>query len=579
MEFSNLDWIIVISFLVLSLIIGIVLRKRASQSLEGFFLGGRNMPWLLAGVSMVATTFAADTPLAVTELVAKNGISGNWLWWNFLAGGMLTTFFFARLWRRANVLTEVELVELRYSGRAAAWLRGFKSVYLGLFMNVLIMGWVNLALATLLEVFFGLQGQTLFIALGIAMVTATIYSSLAGLWGVAVTDFIQFFIAMTGSIVLAVVVLQSEQVGGLTGLKAQLPDWSMRFFPEIGTSSSGKQLAISAGAFLAYAGMQWWASWYPGAEPGGGGYIAQRMMSTRTERGAVYSTLFFQIAHYCIRPWPWILVALACLLLYPDLAASEYRMGYVFAMRDFLPVGLKGLLVTAFIAAYLSTISTQLNWGAGYLVNDLYLRFMDKGASQKKLVAASRITTGILMVIAIAFTGFIESISGVWEFLIECGAGLGLVLILRWYWWRINAWSEIAASLAPFIFYSVSRFILGWEFPNSYFLTIGGTTVVWVAVTYLTAPTDREHLIKFYQRVKPDGWWPSSFKTKDETAGRRIAWLFVAWISAIAFVYSVLFATGKFLFLEYATGSIYVAISLVSVILLRESIRRTRILA
>ena len=578
MQLELLDWIIIVAFFVVSLSIGIYFSKRASGSINDFFLGGRNMPWLLAGVSMVATTFAADTPLAVTELVRKGGISGNWLWWNMLAGGMLTTFFFARLWRRAEVLTEVELIELRYTGKAAAFLRGFKAVYLGLFMNVLIMGWVNVALASILQVFFGIDHTTVFYALSAAMLVAAVYSSLAGLWGVAVTDFVQFIMAMTGSIVLAVVVLHSPKIGGMAGLKAQLPPSALNFFPDFSNATSaGSQLMISAGAFLAYIGMQWWASWYPGAEPGGGGYIAQRMMSTKTEKGSVYSTLLFQVSHYCLRPWPWIIVALGCFVLYPHLTPEDARMGYVYAMRDYLPVGLRGLLLTSFFAAYLSTISTQLNWGAGYLVNDVYKRFIDKTASEKKLVFSSRIITLLLMAIALSFTSYMNSISGTWQFILECGAGLGLVLILRWYWWRINAWSEIAASITPFILYGLGKYAFGLEFPNSYFLTVGGTTVIWLIVTFATAPTEKAHLAKFYNKVKPGGNW-RPFSTSSSANRYSMKWLTIAWICSIIFTYSLLFATGKFLFLEWNPAIYYAVVSFIALGVLVIAMRKTSIL-
>ncbi len=550
MVLHPIDIAIIVLFLLMSLFIGLYFRKKASKSLSAFFLGDRNMPWLVAGISMVATTFAADTPLAVAELVGKNGISGNWIWWSFLAGGMLTTFFFAKLWRRSGVLTEVELIELRYGGKPAALLRGFKAVYLGLFMNVLIIGWVNLAMITIMQGFFGLEYWDAFIYLAIAMVFATIYTSLSGLWGVAVTDVVQFIFAMIGTTVLAFIVLSRPEVGGIVGLQAKLPPSVFNFFPSIGEEGSGgvTRYAIGAGAFLAFAAVQWWSSWYPGQEPGGGGYVAQRMMSTKTEKGAVYATLLFQIAHYCLRPWPWILVGLAAMVLYPQLRGDDLKMGYVYAMRDFLPVGLKGLLLASFLAAYLSTISTQLNWGAGYIANDLYSRFMArKDASQASLVMASRVATMVLMVCGLGVTVLMDSISGVWLFIIECGAGLGLVLILRWYWWRINAWSEITATVTPFISFALSRFVFDLQFPESYFFTVGSTTVVWILVTYLTPAESHTTLSKFYGRVRPDGWW-KPFKSGEPNEKSALGWLALCWVSAIAFAYSLLFLTGKVIF-------------------------------
>ena len=350
-----LDWAIVAAYFVASAVVGVLYARRAGSSLEEFFLSGRQLPWWLAGTSMVATTFAADTPLAVTEMVARNGIAGNWLWWNYAFGGMLTVFFFARLWRRAGILTDVELVELRYSGWPAAFLRGFRALYLGVFMNCVIIGWVNLAMASILEGMFGIpHGQVmLYVALSLAI--AAIYSAVSGLWGVALTDAFQFALAMAGTIVLAFVVLGLPEIGGINGLRAQLPEWTLRFTPSIGEASAGQAagaLALSVSAFLAYVGVQWWAAWYPGAEPGGGGYVAQRMMSARDEKHSLLATLWFTVAHYCVRPWPWVLVGLASLILYPQLGPEEKRLGYVLAMRDHLPSGLRGLLVASFFAAY-----------------------------------------------------------------------------------------------------------------------------------------------------------------------------------------------------------------------------------
>ncbi|MBM3791681.1 MAG: Na+:solute symporter, partial [Acidobacteria bacterium] len=447
-----LDWSIVFGYFALSAAIGIHYSKRAGGSTHEFFLSGRNLPWWLAGTSMVATTFAADTPLAVTELVARNGIAGNWLWWNFLFGGMLTVFFFARLWRRAGIMTDVEFTELRYSGAAAAFLRGFRAIYLGLFINCVILGWVNLAMASILEGMFAVPREQVHLYVIGALVITAAYSALSGLWGVAVTDVFQFAIAMAGTLLLAFIVVPLPQIGGLDGLVSRLPDWAFRFTPVIGDESAptaGGAMAISLSAFLAYVGIQWWASWYPGAEPGGGGYVAQRMMSAKDERHSLFATLWFQIAHYCIRPWPWIVVGLATLVLYPDLPAEQKRLGYIYAMRDYLPSGIRGLLVAAFFAAYMSTVATQLNWGASYVINDFYRRFVRPAGPESHLVAVSRIATILVMAISVAITGMIERISGAWEFIIECGAGLGLVLILRWFWWRVNAWSEIAAMVAP----------------------------------------------------------------------------------------------------------------------------------
>jgi len=578
MDLHWIDWAIIAAFLIFSLTIGLYFRKRASKNLESFFLGNREMPWLVAGISMVATTFAADTPLAVTELVGKNGISGNWIWWSFLAGGMLTTFFFAKLWRRAGVLTETEFIELRYSGKPAAMLRGFKAVYLGLIMNILIIGWVNLAMITIIQEFFGTSSELTYTVVAIAMVFAAFYTSLSGIWGVAVTDVVQFTLAIAGTIVLAFLVVGSEEVGGIAGLKASLPPSTFNFFPTIGETGdgAGRMMVISFGAFFAYLGVQWWASWYPGQEPGGGGYVAQRMMSTKTEKGAVYATLFFQIAHYCLRPWPWILVALSCMVLYPELEGADLKEGYVRAMKDFLPMGLKGLLLAAFLGAYLSTISTQLNWGAGYLANDLYKRFIKPESDSKQLVKASRIITFLLMVCGLVITQFMTSISGVWAFVLECGAGLGLVLILRWYWWRINAWSEISATVTPFIVYAVGKWVFGLEFPESFFLTVGVTTIVWILFTFF-GPKENETSLKiFFERVRPDGNW-RIFRESSIENRNNMGRLAVCWLASVIFTYGVLFFIGKIIFKEWNAAMLYGVVVAISGFILVVFLKRTNV--
>lgn len=569
------DWSIIAAYLALSLGIGLYYRKRAGRNMSEFFLGGRSLSWFLAGISMVATTFAADTPLAVNELVAKNGIAGNWLWWSFLLGGMLTTFFFSGLWRRAEILTEAELVEFRYGGTPAAWLRGFKAVYLGLFINCLIIGWVNLALVSILQVFFGISEQTALWYVGGAMLITSVYSAISGLMGVAVTDAVQFLIAMAGCIVLAVLVVESPRIGGLDGLKSKLPEGSLDFFPKIGNENVLGTLSISLGAFLAYTTVMWWSSWYPGAEPGGGGYVAQRMMSAKDEKNSILATLLFQVAHYCIRPWPWILVGLCSIILYPDLAEDEKRLGYVLAMKEFLPAGLKGLLLVAFLAAYMSTISTQLNWGASYLVNDLYRRFIRPDVSDEKhYVNVARFITIACMLVSLFVTSRIASISGVWGFIIECGAGLGAVLILRWYWWRINAYAEIAATLSPFVYFGIARYS-GLVFPESYFFTVGLTTVTWLTVMWLTPAEDTQHLQKFYDRVRPGGWWkPFSGDAPKGHSG----WLITAWLSATVGTYSILFATGYFLFSNWELLAICVFIAFASFGILLKALNKVSVL-
>lgn len=638
-----IDWLVIIGFLILIIGLGISYTRSSGKNLESFFLGGRNLPWWLAGLSMVATTFAADTPLAVTEIVGNNGIAGNWLWWNFLAGGMLTTFFFAKLWQRSGVLTEAEFIELRYSGPAARFLRGFKAVYLGLFMNVMIIGWVNVAMATLLQVFFDIAPMTAFWWTAAVMFAVAAYSSFAGLMGIAVTDAVQFVVAMVGCILLAVFVVNSSDIGGISGLKTQVQDIepaALNLLPQITSGGDlGRTLGLSVSSFICYIGILWWASWYPGAEPGGGGYIAQRMMSTRSEKDAFWATLFFQVTHYCIRPWPWVMVGLAAIVLYSvpshigdvelksqvleiksegmkdiiftkDVAAltklaetdekvakalprlkrinaelkeksaedkdlftameyaREPRYGFVFAMRDYLPAGLLGLLLVAFFAAYMSTISTQLNWGAGYLVNDLYKRFMKPDETDAHYVMISRLTTILLGVVGMIVSAFISSISGAWGFIMQCGGGLGLVLILRWYWWRINAWSELAAMVAP-VLISIPFFIMETPFEEALPITVLFTTVVWLLVTIFSAPTERATLERFYKQVRPMGDWPESMGLPNNKALRHIAF---QWLTAIIFTYSVLFMIGNMVLLQWGNAGILVAVVLLSGWLLKRGI-------
>lgn len=584
MNLATIDWIIISVYLIIALGIGFFFKNQASKSLSDFFLGGRKLPWYIAGISMVATTFAADTPLWVTEKIAQHGISGNWLWWNMLIGGMLTTFFFARLWRRAEIVTELEFIELRYSGKAAAFLRGFKSVYMGIFLNAIIIGWVNVALASILKVFFDLDESQIIYVVAAAMIIVAIYSSLSGLIGVAITDFFQFFIAMAGCIILAVVVLNTEKVGGISGLKAQLPAWRFDFFPKINSGSVANDIgtySVTIGAFLTFSLVQWWASWYPGAEPGGGGYIAQRMMSAKDEKNAVFATLFFQIAHYCLRPWPWIIVGLCALVLYPELSIEDSGQGFVMAMKDYLPAGLKGLLLVAFLSAYMSTISTQLNWGASYLTNDLYKRFLKKKreesseTEQKDYVKKARLFTVLIMLVALFATTQISSIDSAATFLIECGAGLGMVLILRWYWWRINAWSEITASIAPFIGYSLSNYVLHLDYPYNFLFTVGFSTVCWLIITFLSKPTDDSTLKYFYEKVKPDGLWKPYNKTKKSS--KNLVSLFLCWISSIIMVYSTLFFIGDIIFQNVYHALIEAVVIIISFFILRYQLKKTRI--
>jgi Na+/proline symporter len=571
-----IDYIVVALYFIISLKIALYFYRRAGKDTNEFFLSGRNLPWYLAGLSMVATTFAADTPLAVTELVAKNGIAGNWLWWNFAFGGMLTVFFFSRLWRRAGLITEVEFAEFRYSGKPAKFLRGFRAVYLGFIMNIIIIGWVNKAMISILTGFFGIDESTVFFYVFVVMTIVAIYSALSGLWGVVVTDAFQFFMAMTGCIILAIIVVNSPQIGGITELQNKLSSTVFNFFPSISDAQDAAgTFVLSLSSFLAYVGIIWWASWYPGAEPGGGGYVVQRMLSAKNEKHSLFATLFFQVAHYALRPWPWIIVGLSTLILYPELSQNEKGLGYIYAMKDFLPTGLKGLLIAAFFAAYMSTIATQLNWGTSYIINDFYRRFLFKDKTESHYVLISRLVTLLLMVISVVITLFINRISGAWEFILECGAGVGLVLIIRWFWWRVNAWSEISSMITPFIVLPILKFYL-IEFPNTLFIIVPTTTLVWLTVTFLTKPTDEKTLIEFYNKVYPGGklWKRISEKIPDAPKQQNFSSMFINWIAGVILVYSSLFAIGKIIFGNYSEALLYLGVIVISIIIITKNLSK-----
>ncbi len=554
---TTLDWIIVVTSFGASLVTGAIFTRQGGRSVQDFFLSGRQLPWWLAGTSMVATTFAADTPLAVAGIVARQGIAGNWIWWSAAAGSMMTVFLFARLWRRAGIVTDVELAELRYRGRPAAALRVFRALYLGLPINCVIMGWVNLAMAKVLSVMLGWTELT---AVLLSLTLTGIYSAMAGLWGVVVTDFLQFGFAMGGTIALAWFVVQGPAIGGLDGLVAQLPAATLAFVPDLSQAASAAA-SLSAGAFLTYLGVQWWASWYPGQEPGGGGYVAQRMMSARSERDALAATLWFTIAHYCVRPWPWILVGLATLVLYPD--AVDKEAAYVLAMRDHLGSGWRGLLLGAFFAAYMSTISSQLNWGTSYLVNDVYKRFVRDEASESHYVWVSRATTLLLMALSAVVTFYLDSIRQAWEFVLESGAGIGLVLMLRWYWWRVNAWSEISAMVAAAVGFALVRLLTDWVFPLSLVAVVAWTTVWWLLVTWLTPAEPDATLDAFYARVTPPGpgWGPVARRLGHAPA--PLGPLVAAWIAGTVLVYAVLFGVGHLLLHSLGVALPYFAAAIV----------------
>ncbi len=553
--------------------------RRASSSIGEFFLSDRSLPWWIAGTSMVATTFAADTPLAVTEIVARNGVAGNWLWWSLLASGMLTVFFFARLWRRAEVMTDVEFVELRYSGKPAAFLRGFRALYLALPINLIIMGWVNLGMAKVLSGTLGIaKWQALAFCLGITF----IYSVISGFWGIVVTDAVQFVIAMAGSIALAVFAVNA--VGGLESLQARLatvtPVGSSEPFGMGGAVSllpDGSAVwMLPLLTLVVYLGVNWWASWYPGSEPGGGGYVAQRIFSAKNEKHGLLATLWFNIAHYALRPWPWIIVALCSLVLYeggalnPETGLPDPAFGYVRVMTDYLPTGFRGLLLASFAAAYMSTISTQMNWGSSYIINDFYRRFVRANASEKHYVLASRIATFVIVALSIVVTYFMNRVTQGWELVLTLGAGTGLVYILRWYWWRINAWSEVSAMAAALIVSLSLQYGQIFDsstplgFARTILTTVGFTTVVWLVVTFATAPEPAAKLVQFYKRVYPagPGWSHIAGELGLSTRSAEITANIINWLCGIGLIYSALFTVGELLLGTMMKASIFLLIGI-----------------
>lgn len=568
MNLSPSDLAVLAVYFLVSLAIAVYFSRRAGRGTEDFFLSGRRLTWWLAGTSMVATTFAADTPLAVTELVAKHGIAGNWLWWNMAFGNILTVFFFAKLWRRAGVMTDVEFAELRYSGRPAAVLRVFRAIYMALPINLVIMGWVNLAMTSVLKVSLGWDSWrstwTCF------LITAA-YTVLAGFWGVVWTDFFQFAFAMAGCVALAVFAV--KHAGGLEVLLDKVASEAGPQALALLPAPDAAFMPLSV--FCVYVGLAWWASWYPGAEPGGGGYVAQRLFATKSDKHAVGAALWFSIAHYALRPWPWIIVALASVAMHPGLANPGE--GYVKVMNEVLPSPWKGLLLAAFAAAYMSTLSTHINWGASYLVGDVYRRFVRPHEDETHYVLAARLASVLLAALSFVVTGLMSSISGAWMFLIAIGAGCGSVYILRWYWWRINAWSEISAMAAAA---AISLGLQAWgglstSEPRQYALLLGLTTllttIAWVTVTLLTEPEPRDVLKRFYKKVAPS---PAGWRGIAEEAGKTdhpvisLKHAALSWVLGCVCVYSTLFLTGQLLLGHWASAAALAAASGVSAYLL-----------
>lgn len=562
MALSTLDWVLIISFFIISLLVGVLVYRKSSKNVDSFFLSGRNMPWWLLGVSMVATTFAADTPGLVAGIVRKDGVYGNWIWWSFLLTGMLTVFFYAKLWRRSNITTDLEFYEIRYSGKSAALLRGFRALYLGVFFNIVIMATVCLAAIKIGHVLFGFSEiQTLVIA---SLVTV-FYSLLGGLRGVLITDFIQFIIAMVGSIWASYYIINLPQIGGLENLLSHdLVESKTPFFPDF------SQPEIIIPLLIIPLSVQWWSVWYPGAEPGGGGYIAQRMLAAKDEKNAVLATLFFNIAHYALRPWPWIIIGLASLIIYPDLQSLQTAfpnldasfvkddLSYS-AMLVFLPSGLLGIVITSLIAAFMSTISTHLNWGSSYVVNDFYARFVHKQASEKSKVRVGRLSTIIMMVLAGLLSLILEEARDAFNLLLQIGAGTGLLFILRWFWYKINPYSEIAAMVASFLvavfFFVNSKLETPWfELASHWQLVIGViiTTISWVSVTLLTQPSDQKTLEKFEELVFSDG----KFKHINYKVG--------AFLLGTLGIYTCLFGTGFLIYGDYMEAIISFSITAIS---------------
>ena len=584
MNLSLLDWTVIAAYFLFNLGIGLYYARRASGSTSEFFLSGRNVPWWLAGTSMVATTFAADTPLAVTGFVAKNGIAGNWLWWNFVMSGMLTVFLYARLWRRAGVMTDIEFAELRYSGKPAAFLRGFRALYLGLPINCIILGWVNLAMVKILEITLGVsKSGAILIVIGMLLFTA-FYTAISGLWGVLVTDLFQFALKMSMVIVLAILAVNA--VGGIDQLKTKISAMDaaagsgsrLVFFPEFDS------VWMPAITLFVYLGVIWWSTWYPGAEPGGGGYVAQRIFSAKNEKHGLLATLWFNIAHYALRPWPWILTALASLILYPELVDKE--SGYIKTLLDpnVFPTYLRGFMLAAFAAAYMSTIGTQLNWGASYVINDFYRRFVKRSGTEKHYVVASQVVTVLLMIASLIVTFYMESIGGAWKLLLVTGAGTGTVLLLRWFWWRINAWSEVSAMICAAVVSIFLQVVLKWDsdrprdFAYLMLVTVGITTIVWITVTMLTRAEPVEKLVSFYRRVKPEGPGWNGIAAQAGLAASHaqgsLSMQFVNWILGCILIYGSLFGIGKLIFKEWGLGFLYLFVAIVAGVLISRNLSR-----
>ena len=560
MHLSSLDWIVVSTYAVVALAVGLYFARRAGRETGEFFLGGRSMPWWLLGTSMVATTFSTDTPNLVTDLVRTGGVSQNWLWWAFVITGMCTVFFYAKLWRRSGILTDVGFYELRYSGKPAAFLRGFRALYLGVFFNTMIMATVTLAAIKIGGVLLGASKYEVVLIAG--TITA-LYSATSGLWGVVVTDLLLFIIAMVGSLSAAYYALIQPEVGGMVGLFSHPAlEGKLGLLPDFSDWRTATAVLIIPIA------VQWWSTWYPGAEPGGGGYIAQRMLAAKDEGHAMKATLWFNIAHYALRPWPWIIVALASLIVYPTLESIQaafpqvdpsivrHDLAYP-AMLVFLPSGLLGLVVASLAAAYMSTISTHLNWGASYMVDDVYRRFVAPDEDERHYVRVGRTATVGLIVLASAVSFWLSNAMQAFQILLQIGAGTGLVFLLRWFWWRINVWSELSAMVVSFLvavyFQFVHVAVLGftaWDPSLQLVVGVLVTTAGWVTVTFLTAPAAPETLRSFHDLIQPmgPGWRGAGLELDVDAEGESPAAAFLGWFLGCTVVYGVIFGTGYALY-------------------------------
>ena len=592
MDIANLDWIIIISFLLLTLLIGFIVSKESAEDASQFFLSGRNMPWWLLGLSMVATTFSTDTPNLVTDIVRNNGVAGNWVWWVFLLTGLLTVFVYAKLWRKSNINTDIEFYELRYSGKPAKFLRGFRALYLGVIFNVLAMGGISLAAIKIGQVMLGL---TAFETIGAAGLITVVFSTMGGFKGVVYTDFLLFFVAMIGSVGAAYYLVNIEEIGGVQALIthpnvvdkiSMLPDFS-----------NTEQLVM---LLIIPLSVQWWSAWYPGAEPGGGGYIAQRMLAAKDENHAIGATFFFNIMHYALRPWPWILVALASLVVFPDIssiqeafpAVSEDKLGHDLAysaMLTKLPTGLLGLVLASLIAAYMSTISTHLNWGSSYVVNDFYTQQINPIATEKQKVNVGRLATVILFLASAVLALLLTNALQLFDFILMFGAGTGLIFILRWFWWRINAWSEISAIFASgivsilFNMQIISDVLFEenalmpeyMKFP----MVVIITTIIWILVTFATPPENKEVLLNFYKKITPGGpgWKAVVGNNQIEKSQWSVPSGILAMILALIMIYSLLFATGYFIYGNFQLGIILTAIAVIAAYLLSKVWKKIKV--